>query len=1396
MAVQFLGTQALLAVGGLIGRALFGPDDEDGPEVAAYEARGEVRSEVATRRWVVGTARVAGVLIRHADLVFAQYAESWYRQNPNDEGPNDLLREASNLMHLYGYFAYALAEGETDGIAQTWVDGVRADLAGPGPASATSTLDDGEFAPPVDAANQPEPLYGDRFVPDTVLRTTNADIDQDIFRQRLPAIAIWQAKGEQGPATGKATNLAARKLREVYSTGRASETEKTDIDQVHGRGVTWVLVRLSQGNLGDQPEPWRRVPQLDFLVKGKGPAAPEGVDGYLLDGNPAKAAYWFLTERMGVAPGLVDDVWMHSVTICDEPFLVNRVDADPVATDADVLRATRNPSWIRVLREVALSLNLDPESSASIRPAIAEWKRRRLVRVVERFTGLEYDAVDAETRASIVARWNERFTGSADADGERARYRANGVISADADPAKVLEGLAQSMAGSIEEHGGRWYIRAGSLTLRPANVITDTDIVSDSVQQQLEPPVEDQPTEVRASIIQNERLEFERFVMAPVNRVDANLGEIDATNRPAFLREANPSPDRVRDLGDMTFVTDPLQADELMRIALYRTRWNTRTIRLAVRPNKDFSFYAISKGAPILINSKSEDIHGERVGERTDSMRCVVVETPRYDEDGNIELVLQQQDEEVFGEKFGLVLDYHDAGDVILVPPPTPPPAQPPTCAPLHYNGHPGDVIFPQRIEEGTGLTLNTLQAVGTGGTGRLTYALQWLGANPGLSIDSSTGYISGTIRADFQTATYTGRVSVTDTKGVTGSCTVTIGNTRYAQNPYIVLDGVDDVVAGTSDSWTASVVYPQHLAYAYRHVPIEAWTFSLEDAPSWMSITESGAGTSAPSASVTTSESVIHSGTVVASAALGTQPIKAYANLRVLPVPTAACEATTRTVQVKRNTALSSTSMIQSIRFGTGGRSPAQVAVDRSRTSSSGFSPLPAGLALSSTGELSGTTSAVVGRYTVPVTITDSSSPTQSCCTSCSFVVDVRPQLDATVTLHPTDATVTRSNTGQIGVRAVNFQGTTTCSIQAGPAWLTVAPGAGPHDHILRIGATKPVGREDYSIVVTDTEGTSETAAGTITVRADPAPPMTMDDETVEVKTQEAYTGGLTVKGGPDVAPIYTWDDGETAVADIGLNINRVTGSFWGTAPATEGTHTYTAKVTRGTVETTCTVTVIISPAKDDPQDETECLDGTVEGAPGERVSLSTAIVCTTAYLPFTSQRTTAPPGWTAQWNEQPPLSDGQAVGGSTFQFSTTIPRTATTGNYRFTNVFADSRGTEATAVVVVTVSTAPVRPIRLTGRNPQQINTPASRIFTRTFRATGGPATGSYSFTARSLPSYMTLTTGGILTIPAQNQHRSGSFKLIVTKDTTTAEFDISFELTTNPGGGTPPIGEDSLI
>ena len=135
---------------------------DEGPEVAPYEARGEVRSEVTPRRWIVGTARVAGVLARHADMIYARVAQDYWDSNA-DEDDNDRLLGATERMRVYGYFAHALAEGETDGVRAVWVDGVRMPVAGiDEPRTYSDRVQNGDFGPPAEGRTY-DPFYVDQY---------------------------------------------------------------------------------------------------------------------------------------------------------------------------------------------------------------------------------------------------------------------------------------------------------------------------------------------------------------------------------------------------------------------------------------------------------------------------------------------------------------------------------------------------------------------------------------------------------------------------------------------------------------------------------------------------------------------------------------------------------------------------------------------------------------------------------------------------------------------------------------------------------------------------------------------------------------------------------------------------------------------------------------------------------------------------------------------------------------------------------------------------------------------------------------------------------------------------------------------------------------------------------
>ena len=1369
----------------LLDHFLGGPDDQNSPELAEYEARGEVRSEVSPRRWIVGRARVAGVLARHVDVVNYELAQLYWDRLPDEKDDvNEALRTTSERMEIFGYFAHVLSEDEIAGIDYAWVDGVRMNLA---KNTGLDAVRDGEFGPAADGELK-EPFFADFYTYASDLRrpirtSPIAEI------QTLPSIAMWLWRNNRAiTAEGDqlAFNAPAHKLRQVYAAGNATDDEKVDAESIRGDGLSWVLVRLRQGKVGDQDGPWRRVPQIDYLVHGKGPsAAPAGVSGTLLDGNPAKCAWWFLTERMGVPSGLIDaDAFRQSVAICDEQIVVGSIRQPPVATTQEINALGRNVDLRAIIRAIAVELGLDPLAAESVRPAYDEYHRRRLVRVVERFTGRSFAATDAAQRARVASKWNARFTGSPEqTDGTRARYRANGVIPSTAEPQRVLDGLAQAMAGSIEEHGGVWHIRAGSLSVRPGNVIEDADVVEGVVSQQLEPSLDDQPDEVHARLIQNERLEHERYVMDPVDRQEANIGEIDASNRPADVRAqidatAGPQPKRVRDMGDYAFVTDPLQADELMRISLYQTRWNTRTLNLTVRPGDDFKFYRLSRGEPVLVNIRDESIMGERVGERTDAMRCIVVDTPRYQDNGNIELTLRQQDEETFSEKFGLVYDYNDSGDVLLIPPPPPPRL---TCTSTSRTESPGSTIT----------RAAGWQVVGMGGTGRLAYSIQWIGRSPGVAIDARTGHLTGTIPASTVSTTYRARATVTDEKSVTASCDVTLSvpvDPPVGDNPVIVISGLQAAQAGETTSWSAAMRFPETLAPAYAGADDATWTFSLHQfstaaVPAGATVTDTGVGGWTPPAGATVGSTAV---TVRASSGSYT-PIEAIAYFAVAPTTTT-CTATIGTIQVKRNEALAPTSIFAAQNNVTGALT----------TGARLTAGLPSGLALSSAGLLSGTTSAAVDSY--PVSVASRVRDSRGACTvTGDLVVEVQEgDTPPGCTLHPANPEIGRTGLEYIGIALTGFSGRPPRPSVTGPDWLTVS---GPrtidgvsYPFHLRCETTAIRTPDDYQYSVRSGRAR---CGGTITVEEDTVPPLTMDDVAIRRKPGETYSGGLNAVGGTG-ALSYEWVDAVPA-DEIGLVLDTRSGDFSGTCvDGGASPYSYTARARKGTERTTCTVTVTIDPDTTPPPPEVECMGGTVSGAPGTTVTLARVecSVTTTGLLTIADSATavnasgTEVSGWTGTLEldqvGDPQLIMASGQGGS---FSTDIPATQALGDYTFTFTATRDGGGTADIVVTVTVTTVPLS----IPDDQLTIIRPSTAAASGTFRATGGPAAGSYAYTRASGPTWLTVTPTGGWSFPAQNRVETVAFGVRVTKGTASQTFNGSIVL--QPGGGDPEDPDDRV-
>ena len=79
---------------------------------------------------------------------------------------------AGERMKLYDFRGYVLGEGETEGVEEVWVDGVKMDAAfAASNAASTRVLENGEFGPAEDSPRR-EPFWSRQYL--RAVRTAGA----------------------------------------------------------------------------------------------------------------------------------------------------------------------------------------------------------------------------------------------------------------------------------------------------------------------------------------------------------------------------------------------------------------------------------------------------------------------------------------------------------------------------------------------------------------------------------------------------------------------------------------------------------------------------------------------------------------------------------------------------------------------------------------------------------------------------------------------------------------------------------------------------------------------------------------------------------------------------------------------------------------------------------------------------------------------------------------------------------------------------------------------------------------------------------------------------------------------------------------------------------------------
>jgi YVTN family beta-propeller protein/uncharacterized repeat protein (TIGR03803 family) len=407
---------------------------------------------------------------------------------------------------------------------------------------------------------------------------------------------------------------------------------------------------------------------------------------------------------------------------------------------------------------------------------------------------------------------------------------------------------------------------------------------------------------------------------------------------------------------------------------------------------------------------------------------------------------------------------------------------------------------------------------VASGGVAPYTFSITIGSLPPGLTLNTSTGAITGTPTT---AGTYNFTAQVVDSKGntATASCSIVVSSLTLS------------CPTGTAQ---VGVAYSSALTATGGVAP---YTFSIIS------------GSLPPGLTLNTSTGAI----------TGT------------PTTSGTYNFTAQVVDSKGNTATASCSIVVSgltLSCPTG-TAQLGVAYSSALTASGGVAPytfsiisgsLPPGLTLNtSTGAITGTPT-TAGTYNFTAQVVDSKGNTASA--SCSIVVSL--------------LTLTCPNgTGQVGVA---YSSALVASGGVAPYTFSIAIGALPPGLSLNsstgaiTGTPTTAGTYNFTAQVVDSHGNTATSSCSIVVSL---PALTLSCPTGTAQLGVAYSSVLNAAGG--VAP-YTFSITSGALPP-GLSLNSSTGAITGT-PTTQGTYNFTAQVvdSKGnTASASCSIMVTI---------------------------------------------------------------------------------------------------------------------------------------------------------------------------------------------------------------------------
>ncbi|TXI02102.1 MAG: hypothetical protein E6Q76_16095, partial [Rhizobium sp.] len=694
---------------------------------------------------------------------------------------------------------------------------------------------------------------------------------------------------------------------------------------------------------------------------------------------------------------------------------------------------------------------------------------------------------------------------------------------------------------------------------------------------------------------------------------------------------------------------------------------------------------------------------------------------------------------------------------------------------------------------------------IGGGGTGSLSYAIT-PGLPSGLSLNTSTGQISGTATSASSATTYV--VAITDINGATASNTFILSvnasptatqaipsmtlTSNHAATPFMPVTGG----GGTAPlTYSISPSLPSGLSFGTASGQISGTATSASSATTYtVIVTDANSATASNTFilsvnSPPTAAQVISSATLTSNHAAtpftpvtgagGTAPLSysispslpsglsfSTASGQISGTATSASSATTYTVTVSdANSATASntfnltvtapptaTQVISSATLTSGYAAASFTPVTGSGgtgTLSYSVSPsLPSGLTFNTgTGTVSGTPTSASVATTYTVAVTDTNGATASA----TFSLTVNGAVTATQAISSALLTSGHAVTSFTPVTGAGGTGALSYTVSPSlPSGLTFnsATGAVSGTPSVASGATS------YSVTVTDTNGATASASFTLAVNS--AVIATQSIASTSLTSGHAATSFTPVTGaGGTGALSYA----VSPSLPSGLSFNTASGSISGTPTAASGTTSYTVTVT-DTNGSTASASFDLT------------VNGAVTATQTVASTTLTSGYAATSFTPVTGSGGTG----TLSYSVSPSMPSGLSFSTSSGAVSGTATSASAATSYTVT--VTDTNGATASAAFTLTVNSA----VTATQAVASTVLT-SGHAATSFTPVTGSGGTGVLSYAVSpSLPSGLSLNTssGNVSGTPASAS--SATTYTVTIRDANGATGSANFALTVN--------------